>query len=84
MWLYVCFLTFIGYRQITQHYSFWATDAGGYIYLENNQKIQYIKHGKYRQDSETSIILLFSMPNICFQQIDVPFILISHEDHPFL
>jgi hypothetical protein len=27
------------------------------IYLENNQKIQYIKH-KYRQDSETS--------NCCF------------------
>ena len=25
------------------------------IYLENNQKIQYIKHSKCRQDSETSI-----------------------------
>jgi hypothetical protein len=24
------------------------------IYLENNQNIQYIKHSKYRQDSETS------------------------------
>jgi hypothetical protein len=24
------------------------------IYLENNQKIQYIKHSKFRQDSETS------------------------------
>ena len=23
------------------------------IYLENNQNIQYIKHSKYRQDSET-------------------------------
>ena len=54
------------------------------IYLENNQKIQYIKHSKYRQDSETGIILLFNMSNICFQQIDDPFILISHEDHPFL
>ena len=28
------------------------------IYLENNQNIQYIKHSKYRQDSETS--------NYCF------------------
>jgi hypothetical protein len=28
------------------------------IYLENNQNLQYIKHSKYRQDSETS--------NYCF------------------
>ena len=28
------------------------------IYLGNNQNIQYIKHSKYRQDSETS--------NYCF------------------
>ena len=37
------------------------------IYLGNNQNIQYIKHSKYRQDSETSNYCFYkSVSQSCF------------------
>ena len=42
------------YIEYTLNYTFNLKN----IYLENNQNLQYIKHSKYRQDSETS--------NYCF------------------
>jgi hypothetical protein len=50
------------------------------IYLENNQNIQYIKHSKYRQDSETSNLKVTESE--CIKMLLKIFTSVPAEVHP--